>query len=387
MAVHERLIPGGTDPIPTRSEAGETFSIALVGPYPPPYGGVSVHIKRAHEQLQRMGVPCRVYSQPLPRKARPAGVIPVSLKFSWKIWLPEYGWRCSADIVHFHDGWYWAPAARAMLACGKKIVWTFHDQETGTVKWQDASWFERRVSRGMLTHPAVRWVAVSSEVRRQLVEIGVPASHISVIPAYIPPTADDNGSLPEYVRAFVAEHSPVLSTYGWKLTLDAKGTDVYGFDLCVEALRLLQGDYPRIGLAISLPQVAEVKYFEELKRRTAEYGVAGRVLFITEPLDEVHSLWHTSDVFVRATNTDGDAVSVREALSMNVPVVASDASLRPDGVVLFASRSVAGLDAALREVLTHRSAYVRSLESLTVADNFPVLLNLYREVSSSRRSS
>jgi hypothetical protein len=76
-------------------------------------------------------------------------------------------------------------------------------------------------------------------------------------------------------------------------------------------------------------------------------------------------------------------VSVREALSLHVPVVASDASPRPDGVVLFQSRSAPALATALRQVLTGRPAYAQSLRSLDVPDNFPALLNLYREVSRS----
>jgi glycogen(starch) synthase len=45
-----------------------------------------------------------------------------------------------------------------------------------------------------------------------------------------------------------------------------------------------------------------------------------------------------SSVFLRPTTSDGDSISLREALHFNVPVVASDAAPRPDGSILFASR-------------------------------------------------
>ena len=40
-------------------------------------------------------------------------------------------------------------------------------------------------------------------------------------------------------------------------------------------------------------------------------------------------------MFVRATLADGDSTSVREALSLGVPVVASDIGTRPAGAILF----------------------------------------------------
>ena len=341
-----------------------------------------MHIKRLLRRLAALNIRSWVYCQPSSTSDHAEQVVPVSIKFSWHGWIPEHGWRCNASIVHFHDGWYWAPAALAMLLRGKKVVMTFHDQQAGGVMWQGASWLERRVSRWLVRHPRVWWVAVSQEVKRQLIEKGVPPSRITVAPAYIPPRVDAQASsLPAYVRDFLTAHSPVLSTYAWRLTIDAQGVDVYGFDHCIEMIRSLKADFPKIGLGISLPQVADVDYFRDLKARVAASGLEDHVLFITEPLDDVHLLWQASDVFVRATNTDGDAVAVREALSLRVPVVASDASARPDGVVLFETRNLEALNHAVRQVLTHRAAHVQALQSISIEDNFPPLLKLYRAIA------
>lgn len=362
----------------------DKISVALVGPYPPPCGGVSVHIKRLHRRLAALDISSRVYCQSLPTPDPDERVVPASFKFSWHRWLLEHGWRCPASIVHFHDGWYWAPAALAMLLRGKRVVMTFHNQQTGGRMWQAASGLERRASGWLIRHPRVWWVAVSQEVRRQLIEKGVPPARISVAPAYIPPRADaDASSLPAYVRDFLGTHAPVLSTYAWRLTIDPQGVDVYGFDHCLEMIRSLKADFPKIGLGVSLPQVSDAGYFRDLKARVAAYGIEDHVLFITEPLEEVHLLWQASDVFVRATNTDGDAVAVREALGLHVPVVASDASARPDGVVLFETRNLEAMNAAVRQVLTHRAAHVQALRSISIADNFPPLLRLYRAIAAS----
>jgi glycosyltransferase involved in cell wall biosynthesis len=363
----------------------DNFSVALIGPYPPLYGGVSVHIRRVHRRLAALNIRSRVYCQPSPAPDPEEHVLPMS-RFAWHRWILEHGWRCNEDIVHFHDGWCWGPAALAMLLRGKPVVMTLHNQEAAGVMWRWASPLQRQASRWVLRHPRVWWVAVSQEVKRQLTEKGVPPARILVAPAYIPPRADaDPSSLPAYVREFLGAHSPVLSTYAWQLTIDQQGVDMYGFDHCLELIRSLKPDFPRIGLAISLPQVGNAGYFRDLQARIAAYGIADHVLFITEPLEEVQLLWQASDVCVRATNTDGDAVAVREALHLRVPVVASDASARPDGVVLFEARNLEALNAAVRQVLTHHAAHVQALQSVTIDDNFPPLLRFYRAIAAAVR--
>jgi glycosyltransferase involved in cell wall biosynthesis len=56
-------------------------------------------------------------------------------------------------------------------------------------------------------------------------------------------------------------------------------------------------------------------------------------------------------VFVRPTRIEGDALSVREALHVGVPVVASDVVRRPAGASTFASDDTADLRRALVEIL------------------------------------
>ena len=63
-------------------------------------------------------------------------------------------------------------------------------------------------------------------------------------------------------------------------------------------------------------------------------GVAEQV-YILHGNKELWPLFQRVDLFVRPTLSDGDSVSVREALYFNLPVVASDAVERPMGVHCF----------------------------------------------------
>ena len=61
---------------------------------------------------------------------------------------------------------------------------------------------------------------------------------------------------------------------------------------------------------------------------------------------------------VRSTFADGDAITVREALDLGVPVVASDTDFRPAGVVLFRKGDAVDLLEKLTEVLATPRAQV-----------------------------
>lgn len=361
----------------------DDYSVALVGPYPPPYGGLSVHIERLHERLGALGIRSRVYCQGLPASGpHAADVVPARLPYSWKGWVLEHGWRCDADIVHFYEGWRWGPAALFALARGRKVVLSFHNQQVTGEMWQRAPRSARWASLRFVRHPRVWWVGATAAVRGQLIDLGADPARITVAPAYIPPRPSAGTAvLPATIRGFLAAHSPVLSTYAFQLSRDLKGVDVYGCDQCIELAAALREDHPRVGLVIRMSKVADEAYFRDLEARLADAGLEDHVLFTTEALEDAQTLWQASDVFVRATNTDGDALAVREALGLRVPVVASDVSARPTGTVLFRTRDTDSLVAAVREVLAHHADHVRALGSVAVEDNFPPLLELYRAIA------
>ena len=56
----------------------------------------------------------------------------------------------------------------------------------------------------------------------------------------------------------------------------------------------------------------------------------------------------SGNIFVRPTNTDGDSVSLREALHYGMPTVASDAVPRPEGTILFRNRDLQSMVSAIR---------------------------------------
>ncbi len=54
-------------------------------------------------------------------------------------------------------------------------------------------------------------------------------------------------------------------------------------------------------------------------------------------------LFEYIDIFLRPTNTDGDSLSIREAIYSGIPTIASDIVERPFGTITFKNRVVSDL--------------------------------------------
>ena len=87
-----------------------------------------------------------------------------------------------------------------------------------------------------------------------------------------------------------------------------------------------------------------------------------------------------SSVLLRPTNTDGDAVSVREALWLGVPVIASDVVERPAGTELFRTRDAESLWQATLRVCSDLPAARARLAGAARSDGFESLLAVYKRV-------
>ena len=63
------------------------------------------------------------------------------------------------------------------------------------------------------------------------------------------------------------------------------------------------------------------------------------------------AVYAKTDVFVRPSITDGDSVSIRECLSLGVPVIASNAVSRPPECILFENRNQQKLEQTIMKFL------------------------------------
>ncbi len=120
-----------------------------------------------------------------------------------------------------------------------------------------------------------------------------------------------------------------------------------GLAVVLGAVQRLVPTHPDLGAILMGWQVGP-----KTRPLIGELGLAAHAVCLGEVShDRCLALLGASDVTVRSTFVDGDAITVREALALGVPVVASDTAFRPEGVTLFRRGDVADLTAKLGEVL------------------------------------
>ena len=353
-------------------------SVCLIGPYPPPYGGVSVHVQRLHEYLREQGFPHTLYaSNGLTRPVE--GAVAGKKNPMWFLWKLL---TCREEVVNLHSS---RPALMALAglilaARGRKSVGNLHgvgipqryDSSGPLGKWLFKAGL-RRLSILLAANDSLRDFAVR--------ELGMPAQRVPVVASFLPPlqASIERCQLPSAVEQFAKAHSPLFCATGC-FGGYYKGEHTYGFNMLLPLLENMLSRRPDAGLAIAVNYVSDpnhrVAFLEEIQKR----HLGGKVLVIDESLDEFAALLVRCDMFLRPSFTDGDALSVREALYFGVPTVASDCVQRPAGAILFKTGDAADL---CLKVQTALADITKARQQALSGDKFhagPVVVKYYKQL-------
>lgn len=147
---------------------------------------------------------------------------------------------------------------------------------------------------------------------------------LELISAFIPPQKKEilQRDIYKLFEKLHIEGRRIVSTNAFNISYDKDGYDVYGIDFLVQYFR----ERRDMALIVSDPSGNYKKCYPDLK--------SDSVYFINYPHPYFELLKHV-DFFVRNTSTDGDSLSVKEALFLGVPTICTDVVDRPKGVRLF----------------------------------------------------
>lgn len=346
--------------------------VLLLGPYPPPNGGVQTNLVAIRRLLLERGISCQVINLTRFRQPDHDGIFfPAGALDLLQLLL-----RLRFDIVHLHIGGDLSPRLLGLgLVCcalpGVKTVLTFHSGGYPASPAGQAS--HPRTFRAFVLRSFDRVIAVNEQLRRMFIEqFALPAERVRFLYPHALPSRVPDVPLPPPTDHFFATHDPVLLSMGW---LEPE----YDFALQIAALGDVRRRHPRAGLVI----FGEGRLQTELQTQIAATSYPGDVHM---PGDLSHDTALAAiarcDIFLRTTHYDGDSISVREALHFSTPVIASDNGMRPAGVRLVPARDKAALVAAIDAQLQQPRPPVNPQLSL-VTDHIESVLRLYQEFVSS----
>ena len=287
----------------------------VVGRYPPPLGGVSVFVKRKFTSLKASG--CR------------------AVDFNDKFWLLKLLALALKDNHVFLLNTTRLPILFIFMFFGLLPKTIIYDHNSSRRLW--GKYFYRLIYLFFCSR--VRSIRV---VHKHLIykyeEFGVN-NNIEVESPFIPP---DYAGRNEIISAYPSSVTHFMNDTSYyrvifaisRFNLDDRGCDIYGLRNAInlmESVVELNKNY-RFMLA-----------FGEFNRKNIPSDVINKINKLTEKNNLVllcgqKDLWpvyECADLFLRLTSTDGESVSILEALHFGCIVLASDVVPRPAGVFLY----------------------------------------------------
>lgn len=370
----------GSSALPLRREGTSSvrslpgLHVLLLGAIPPPYGGVQVNLMAIRGYLLQRGDRCSAINLTGHRQRDRDGLFFPRTALG----VLRHMARLQPDILHLHIGGHlpWRLLALGVLCSlwpGAKAVLTFHsggypasDEGRRLTPQSPKAWALRRFDRV---------IAVNDEIRAFFLRCGVDDARVRVVSPYAA-VAPHAGALPARLERFFEAHQPVLLTIG---LLEPE----YDLDLQIDVIGRLLATHPGTGLVI----LGSGKLEPALRARLRVTPWRDHVLIYGD-LDHARTLAALSraDVFLRTTTYDGDALSVREALALGIPVVATRTALRPAGVHLVGIGDAPGVEAAIRACLSRGPLAPASLavaptgpRDQHAVDNIAAVVRLYED--------
>ena len=291
------------------------MKILLVGPQPPPHGGISVHVSGIYRQLIASGVPCAFLdTSQIRSRLRFAITLATYLAGGWTLHLHTNG--------HNRNSWLLALLCGLVAQGMDGSVLTVHSGMMPNYVRTGPLW--RRKLASFVCRLYSRVLCVGPELRDAARWLGTPAERVEIAPACLA-AGDPDVALEPRVAKWIEQHHPVLSTAMFF-------RPEYGFDLLLEGVSQLRRRHPALGCVI----MGGGEQYDQAVKRVLDAGLENDVLLLGDvDHDTCLALISRSQLFIRPTLEDGDSISVREALALGVPVVASRVGSRPPGTILF----------------------------------------------------
>jgi glycosyltransferase involved in cell wall biosynthesis len=281
--------------------------VGLVGPAPPPNGGMAMQTRQLGELLAGEGVYVEMLATNAPYKPSWIEHFPV-VRAAFRL-LPYLfrTWRLAGrvDVIHMmaNSGWSWQ-------LFSAPVVWVAWLRRTPVIinyrGGEALAYFRQSFARVKPTVEKASDVVVPSRFLQQVfADYGLD---VSVIPNII--------NLERFTPGAPGKGSALYT-----LVVARNLEPIYGIETAIKAVSLVQKDIPEIHLMVagSGPQR------EELEALVRSLALQGKVEFVgrLEPNDMV-ALYQGSDAMLNPATVDNMPNSILEAMACAVPVISTD---------------------------------------------------------------
>lgn len=293
--------------------------VLFLGTVPPPKGGVSVYCLRRLNELGEKKIPFIFFDSCHKVSFLKLLVCCFKMILTRRSFEVEFNVSNPVSILIF-----------SILGLSKYTTFIDHN---GSRRFLD-NWFYKRVfcffslnlKNIKIVNPSLKYNYPIA--RRQ---------HIKVITPFIKPTQSElvnaRKDFPEKFYHLVCNSSQnIVLVTAWRAISTRSEPDLYGL---VDTLRIYLNvieSYPHFNFVFMLGETDKSEFCISLLQLVKALSKHKNFFFITGGVSQLPLLPSTK-VLVRLSKTDGDSVSIREAIYFGAAVVASDVTKRPKGVL------------------------------------------------------
>ncbi len=272
--------------------------ILIMGTMPSPIGGVSIHVERLLKHLDYIKYPYNFID--IKRDRYPK----VFLLF-WK-----------SKWIHLHTSNVYVRFFYTFLGkiLRKSVIITIHG---------NLGRFNR--FKNCLDNLAIFFATIPIVVNKDSLQKAKKINKRSIlVTAFIPPFPKENikPEIQETSFKFRNFYKNIFCTNAYNVSFDKNGHEIYQITSLIKIFNELKQQL----LIISDPSGEYKKYVTKIN-----YEIGTNIFFIDEP-HSFYEILKLSDVFLRITTTDGDSVSLREAIYLRKNVIATNVVDRPEGI-------------------------------------------------------
>lgn len=221
---------------------------------------------------------------------------------------------------------------------------------------------------------AKKVIAVSEEIK-----LMIHYKNIQTVikEAFIPPNIEDELCLPEEIekRIEIEKKDKILiCANAFRLT-PFNGRELYGLDQCIEVAAKLKLENLNILIIFAIGTIRKSdELYMSLKKKVEESELEKHLWIIPHQVPFVKLINH-SLIVLRPTLSDGDAITIREAIHFKKIIIASDVVKRPIGTIIYKTGSSTDL---YNKIVKCINGFTQLNES--TSDNLMTYFNFYNNL-------
>lgn len=301
--------------------------VLIFGPLPPPAGGVSIHIARLNHlikddfKIDFIDEACIVKFNFFSIRS-----------FNPFIYINKI---LAADVLFIQTGGSFLRKFHILIGkiLFKKIILTIHgySKVNNLILLKLDSLFFNLCNKIILVNPYI------------LKKLSLHKDKCVIKHAFIPPFMINESVLPDLIiNWFICSKksgNTIFCANASRLNI-LNNEDLYGLDMCIELAKLLLTNFFSVSFIFIVSSLENCQErFANYKKLIIDLGLQDNFLLINGVFSFVRVI-QNSDIVLRPTNADGDAITIREAIYLNKPILASDVIDRPANTLLFKNRDI-----------------------------------------------